>query len=479
MTGTILCIEDEPELLKTLRKVLKHRGYAVRTAENGAEGLASLALEVPDLVITDLMMPEVDGMGILERVTKDHPEVPVILITAFATVETAIDAIRSGAYDYLPKPFSQEQLLIVVERALSHRKLANENQRLRQEIQRAEDAGGIIGVSPSTQQLVEMVQRVAPTDLGVLITGESGTGKEVVARALHRLSRRADKSFVPVDCAAIPASLLESELFGHEKGAFTGANATRHGLAAAADGGTFFLDEIGELEMPVQVKLLRLLQEGEFRRVGGTQMHAANLRFVAATNRDLEDAVATGSFREDLYHRLNVVRLTLAPLRDRVEDIDVLFDHFLTRLCAESGRAALTVTPEVYELLHRHRWPGNIRELMNCARYLAGLAEGPTVRIGDLPLALQVAAGAASVERAGSPIIPTGALPGVRFDLAYKQAKRLWLEHFEVTYIERLLTEHQGNVSSAARAAGIDRKSIQRLMKRNGMGDKSAEDESA
>ena len=483
MKPKILCIEDEPDLLATLHKVLRHQGYEVRSAGNGEEGLASLALEVPDLVITDLMMPDIDGMGILRHVTQAHPEVPVVLITAFATVETAINAIREGAYDYLPKPFSQDQLLVVVERALAHRRLAHENQRLRREIQRAEDSGGIVGASPATLELIRMVQRVAPTDLGVLITGESGTGKEVVARAVHTLSQRADNAFIPVDCAAIPASLMESELFGHEKGAFTGANATRDGLAGAANGGTFFLDEIGELESPVQVKLLRLLQEGEYRRVGGTAMLEADLRFVAATNRDLETAVSEGRFREDLFHRLNVVRLTLPPLRERTEDIELLFDHFLTRLCAESGRRDLSVAPEVYAAFRHYPWPGNIRELVNCARYVAGLSDGPVVHLSDLPPALRAGVGAdvgADSLARGPATTGVSSGPAVRIDLPYKHAKRIWLEHFETVYISELLDTHEGNISRAARSAGIDRKSIQRLMKRNAMSlavDEETEDE--
>ncbi len=481
MTAKVLCIEDEPDLLATLHKVLRHHGFDVRTAGNGEEGLASLALEVPDLVITDLMMPDIDGMGILRHVSRHHPEVPVVLITAFATVETAINAIREGAYDYLPKPFSKDQLLVVVERALAHRRLASENRRLREEIQRGEETGGIIGASPATLEIIRMVQRVAPTDLGVLITGESGTGKEVVARAVHALSQRAKNPFIPVDCAAIPASLMESELFGHEKGAFTGANSTRDGLAGTANGGTFFLDEIGELESPVQVKLLRLLQEGEYRRVGGTEMLSADLRFVAATNRDLEEAVNEGRFREDLFHRLNVVRLTLPPLRERTDDVELLFDHFMTRLCAESGRRDLSISSEVYGVLRQYGWPGNIRELVNCARYVAGLSDGPIVNVADLPPAIRASAGTAV--NSSAPVVRQGASAeglSVRVDLPYKHAKRLWLEYFETVYIQDLLDTHDGNISRAARSAGIDRKSIQRLMKRNAMtagGDEAPGDE--
>jgi len=313
---------------------------------------------------------------------------------------------------------------------------------------------------------------VAPTDLGVLITGESGTGKEVVARALHRASKRAGKSFVPVDCGAIPNNLMESELFGHERGAFTGASSARAGLVEAANGGTFFLDEVGELDSGVQVKLLRLLQEGEYRRVGGNKLQAADLRVVAATNRDLERAVQEGCFREDLYYRLNVVRVALPPLRERAEDVLILLDHFVARLCKQSGRAELRFAPEVRDLLQSHGWPGNVRELLNCCRYVVGLAEGPTVWVDDLPQFLRrdLPANALSrpVPSATSPAVGgTVGQPAVRHDLPYKQAKRAWLEHFEKRYIIQLLEAHEGNISQAARTAGIDRKSIQRLMKRN------------
>jgi len=409
-------------------------------------------------------MPEVDGMQVLEGSQELHPDVPVLLVTAYATVETAVQAIRRGAYDYLPKPFTHQQLQVVVERALTHTRLQNENKRLKRELAGEKDNAGIVGDSAAMRRVLEMVRRVAPTDLGVLITGESGTGKEVVARALHLLSQRNAKTFVPVDCGAIPHNLMESELFGHERGAFTGATSTREGLVALADKGTFFLDEIGELDMGVQVKLLRLLQEGEYRRVGGTKLMSSDLRVVAATNRDLEDAVGSGAFREDLYHRLNVVRVELPPLRDRRDDIAILMDHFLERLCKQSGRATLRLAPTVCDIVQAHDWPGNVRELLNCCRYVAALSEGPVVQADDLPPALRRELPAPSLARSA---VARPQVEGVRHDLSYKQSKRLWLERFEKEYIEHLLDAHGGNISQAARAAGIDRKSIQRLMKRN------------
>ncbi len=472
----ILAIDDEPELLESIRKILSRAGHRVSTAASAEEGLLLLQRsDEPDLILTDLMMPGIGGMELLKSVRKRQPDVPVILITAFATVETAVQAIKEGAFDYVSKPFTADGLQVVVQRALNMRQLSSENRRLRAQLGAQEDerSYGIVGESAPIRRIRDLLQRVGPTPLGVLITGESGTGKEVVAQALHRLSKRRDKPFIPVDCAAIPANLMESELFGHERGAFTGAATQRKGLVEAADGGTFFLDEIGELDPPVQVKLLRLLQEGEFRRVGGTRMLRADLRVVAATNRDLERAVAEGRFREDLFHRLNVVHIRLPPLRERGEDVQLLVKHFVERECVLSGRTDLRLSPEVLEILGRYRWPGNVRELVNCVRYIVGLSAGPVIGPMDLPQRIREAVGRAApalpqprpAGEGGGERTPLG----IRYDLPYKRAKRLWLEVFEYAYISALLKKHGGNISHAARAAGIDRKSIQRLMKRNEM----------
>ena len=475
----ILVVDDEQELLTSIKLILSREKMDVVTANCAEEALLAMQQSLtPDLVISDLMMPGIGGLELLKLMRNKMPTVPVILITAHATLETAIEAIRSGAYDYLPKPFGPEQLTITVERALNHQKLKSENERLRAQVGAiAKDQNdGMMGESEPMRRVKDLLKRVGPTDLSVLVTGESGTGKEVFARALHNRSNRNKKPFIPVDCAAIPATLMESELFGHEKGAFTGAGSRRKGLVEAADSGTFFLDEIGELAMPVQVKLLRLLQEREFRRVGGTEIHKADLRVVAATNRNLEQAVERGDFRADLYHRLNVVQVVLPPLRERGEDVPLLLQGFLDRLAAQQGRTPLHCTPEVSELLERYTWPGNVRELFNCARYLSGLTAGDLAQISDLPQRIRLAAGVESQkpvnapqasEAYSTPNAPQG--PAVRYDLSYKKAKRLWLEVFEYAYINRLLEKHDGNISHAARAAGIDRKSIQRLMKRNEM----------
>lgn len=475
----ILVVDDEQELLTSIKLILSREKMDVVTANCAEEALLAMQQSLtPDLVISDLMMPGIGGLELLKLMRTKMPTVPVILITAHATLETAIEAIRSGAYDYLPKPFGPEQLTITVNRALNHQKLKSENQRLRAQVGSIakDQTDGMMGESEPMRRVKDLLKRVGPTDLSVLVTGESGTGKEVFARALHNRSNRSKKPFIPVDCAAIPTTLMESELFGHEKGAFTGAASRRKGLVEAANGGTFFLDEIGELAMPVQVKLLRLLQEREFRRVGGTEIHKVDLRVVAATNRNLEEAVEKGDFRTDLYHRLNVVQVVLPPLRERGEDVPLLLQGFLDRLATQQGRAPLHYTHEVSELLERYDWPGNVRELFNCARYLSGLTAGDMAQVSDLPQRIRLAAGAQSQKptnapqtNSDNPTLNDHQGPAVRYDLSYKKAKRLWLEVFEYAYINRLLEKHEGNISHAARAAGIDRKSIQRLMKRNEM----------
>ena len=447
----ILAVDDEPDLLETVRRILGRSGHTVLEASSGHVAREVLAKGRVDIVVTDLMMPGLDGMAVLEAVREVDGNIPVVVMTAHATVETAVAAMRAGAWDYVAKPFSADQLRLAVERALQHRALTVENRRLRAAL-----AGPpLVGESLALQAVSEMVAKVGPTDLTVLITGESGTGKEVVARAVHASSGRAGSPFVAVDCGAIPASLVESELFGHEKGAFTGADAERKGLVEAAEGGTFFLDEIGDLDATAQTRLLRLLQEGEYRRVGDSRMRRADLRVLAATNRDLDEQVSGGKFRADLFHRLNVVRVHLPPLRERPDDVVPLFAHFVQRFRAESGRAGLAVHGAQAARLVAHPWPGNVRELVNVARFVAGLAPGPEAGVADLPPGF-------GAHRA------TAVPAGIRTDLPYADAKQLWNDRFDETYFPRLLEAHGGNISAAARAADIDRKTIQRWSKRAG-----------
>lgn len=455
----ILVVDDEPDLLESIRKILVRDGHEVVALGDGAA--VAEHMDGVELVLTDLMMPRVDGMAVLEAVRGISADVPVVMMTAFATIDNAVAAMRAGAWDYLAKPFPPQTLRVTVTRALQHGALTTENRRLRRALGRRQGPV-LVTSSPAMREVEDMIRRVAPTELTVLITGESGTGKEVVARVIHEASARANAAFVPVDCAAIPANLVESELFGHEKGAFTGATGVRHGLVEEADGGTFFLDEIGDLDLPIQTRLLRLLQEQEFRRVGGAKMLRADIRVVAATNRDLEAQVTAGKFREDLYHRLNVVRVRLPPLRDRKEEVPALLDHFVDRFRHETGRAAFRLAPALLARLVAHDWPGNVRELANVARYLVGLARGPEATCDDLPPSF----------RAAAPV----ALPAeIRFDLPYKEAKRLWVERFDEAYIPRLLDAHGGNVSAAARTAEFDRKSIQRILQRGPEEDDASE----
>lgn len=453
----ILVVDDEPDLRETIRRVLSRAGHAVEAVGSGAEALRAFEAEPADLVITDLMMPGIDGLALTARVRELDPLVPVVLITAFATMESAVAALRSGAWDYLAKPFAPDALRVAVERALGHRALGAENRRLRAAL----NGPPLVGESPAMVAVAEAIARIAPTDLGVLVTGESGTGKEVVARNIHTLSRRASRVFVPVDCGAIPASLVESELFGHERGAFTGADAERKGLVEEAEGGSFFLDEIGDLHATAQTRLLRLLQEGEFRRVGSTRLRKADLRIISATHRDLDQMVAQGSFREDLYHRLNVVRIHLPPLRERRGDILPLARHLIARFRAEAGRAPIELAADIEDKLLSHSWPGNVRELSNVSRYIAGLTSGPTARCSDLPPGFGSRPGAPSAAPAASPV---GAMS---IDVPYAEAKRRWLEPFDQAYFAALLEAHGGNVSAAARAADIDRKTIQRFLRRS------------
>lgn len=449
----ILAIDDEPDLLETERRILARVGHEVVTAAGGVEGIAAVKAGRFDLVLTDLMMPRCDGLAVLEAVHEFDPGLPVVLVTAFATVERAVSAIKAGAVDYVAKPFDSATLRHVVDRALQVQAVRSENRRLKAEL----SGSTLVGSSAPMQRVATLVDRVAPTDLTVLITGESGTGKEVVARALHNRSQRAGQPFVAVDCGAIPPTLVESELFGHEKGAFTGAETDRRGLVEEAEGGTFFLDEIGDLDSGAQTRLLRLLQESEFRRVGETRMRKANIRVLAATNRDIEARVSEGAFREDLLHRLNVVRIHLPPLRDRRDDVAELFSSFVLKFRGSAGRGPLTLAPTLLERLATHTWPGNVREVVNVARYVAGLALGPEADISDLPPSF-----------GGASIATRPSASAMRTDLPYVEAKRLWIESFDERYFERLLDAHGGNISAAARAAEIDRKTIQRFLKRAG-----------
>jgi two-component system response regulator PilR (NtrC family) len=362
----ILIVDDERSLREFLEIFLRKEGYDISVASNGRDAIDQLERGATfDLVLTDLMMPQVDGLGVLEAVKDRAPDTQVLMMTAFATTDTAIDAMKKGAFDYVQKPFKVDEIKVVIEKALDQRRLLEENRQLRAQVHKQYSFHNIIGRSPRMQQVFELVRRVADTRTSVLITGESGTGKELVARAIHHGSRRQDFPMVAVNCGAIPENLMESELFGHTKGSFTGAHATKVGMFSAANQGTIFLDEVGELPMHLQVKLLRVLQERSIRPVGAVAEEPVDVRVIAATNQDLEEAIRAGRFREDLYYRLNVIRLEIPPLRERREDIALIARHFLKRFATEMDRTIEDFSPEATELLLAYDFPGNVRELEN------------------------------------------------------------------------------------------------------------------
>ena len=364
MKTRILVVDDERSMREMLSILLEREGYEAVGAKNGQEALQLFETSLFDLVISDIQMPGINGIELLSRIKTLAPEVPVLMITAFSTAEQAVDAIKLGAFHYFTKPFNNDEIRALVRNALEKRDLKQENILLKQDAQAKDGFCGIIGKSPRMRELFSMIQKVAGSLSSVLIMGESGTGKELAARAIHSSSSRGSKPFVAVNCGAIPETLIESELFGHKKGAFTGAVADRPGLFEQADGGTLFLDEIGELPLLLQTKLLRVLQEREFRRVGDSVIRKTDVRVLTASNRDLQEQVAAGSFREDLFYRINVVQIIMPPLRDRIEDIPLLVEHFFQKYC-DQGHAGDTITPAALKLLMNYPFPGNIRELEN------------------------------------------------------------------------------------------------------------------
>jgi len=384
MKKTVLIVDDEPNARAGLRNVLREMGCAVLEAANGTEGIALFRNNNIDMVLTDLRMPGVGGMSVLESIRKENPAIPVVLITAYGTGEAARDALQKGAYDFISKPFDIDTIELVIRRALKMADLEQENESLKNRIAEKGHLDCIIGKSSRIQHLFDIIRQVAPTKSNILIEGESGTGKELIARAIHDLSDRTDKPFIPVHCASFSENLLESELFGHEKGSFTGAVNQRRGRFESAEEGTLFLDEVSTIPLTVQVKLLRVLQERRFERVGGNATLEVDVRIVSATNTSLEKMIQEGTFRDDLYYRLNVVTLHVPPLRKRRKDIQLLIDHFLERFNRETGKK-ITITMVAREILESYDWPGNVRELQNTIEALVVLCEGHEVTPRDLP----------------------------------------------------------------------------------------------
>jgi DNA-binding NtrC family response regulator len=454
----LLIVEDERAIRLALSGLLRREGYEVEQAEAGAEAVRRLAAEPFDLVLTDLALGEgPSGMDVLRAARAEQPETPVVMITAHGNEKIAVEAMKLGAEDYVPKPFDNDEIRLVVKRALERTALARENRMLRARLERDFGFENLIGSGPAMRRVFATIQKVAETDLTVLIRGESGTGKELVAQALHQHSARKQAPFVAVNCAAISRELVESELFGHEKGAFTGAEARRVGRFEAAEGGSIFLDEIGDMAPETQAKVLRVLQERSFERVGGSKPLEVDVRVVAATHRDLEREVREGRFREDLYYRLKVVEIELPPLRERREDLPALATRFLEQLAERHARARRHLSASALAALSRHPWPGNVRELRNVVERAAVLAAGEEIEVEDLALpAPREASAAAPEELAGLP---------------FGEAKRSAAAQFERAFLLRALRENGGNISRTAEAIGMVRQSLQQKIRELGLRD--------
>jgi two-component system response regulator PilR (NtrC family) len=463
-TGDILIVDDERSMREFLAIYLRRAGHKIEAVADGGEAIAALGKREFDVVITDLRMTHVGGLEVLAEAKKLRPDTQVIVVTAFATAETAIAAMKAGAYDYLTKPFKVDEVGLVVERALERRLLQRQNVALRDEIKGRYKLDRLLGKSPAMQRTFDMMRKIAPARTSVLLIGESGTGKELAARALHELSPRIDNPFVAVNCGAIPEALLESELFGHMKGSFTGATADKIGLFEAAHSGTIFLDEIGELPVSMQVKLLRVLQERKVKRVGGVQEKEIDVRVVAATNRDLEAEVEKSTFRQDLYYRLNVIQIRLPPLRERREDIPLLADHFLRKFGAEHGRTINGIDPDALSALVAHSFPGNVRELENLIERAVTLAPGDRVSVDTFPAL-------SSLSPAAPALGPAPGLPEAGIDLEKV------VEDFERNLIVKALDRTRGNRTEAARVLGVTFRSLRyRLSKLGITGGDSAND---
>ncbi len=415
---TILIVDDEKNYLLVLEDLLSEEGYQVLTADSAGDALAVVESHELDVVLTDMKMPGMDGMALLDRIHTMRPNLPIVMMTAYGTVEKAVEAMRKGAFDYILKPFENEELKVTIQKAVRHYQLVRQNRYLTEELQGRYRFSNIIGKSAPMQRIFELIEKVAPTRATVLITGESGTGKELIARAIHFNSTRGDAPFITVNCGALPETLLESELFGHEKGSFSGAVNQRKGRFELAHEGTLFLDEISEMSTPLQVKLLRVLQEMEFERVGGTQTLKVDVRIVAASNRDLKVETAAGRFRSDLFYRLNVVRIHLPPLRERKDDIILLVNHFVVKHSQSAEPSRIMVEPEALRSLIDYPWPGNVRELENVIERAIILSNGNRITVKDLPHEIrngQLESPQAVADGAGAPEPPvsTGGVSGL------------------------------------------------------------------
>ena len=456
MNGRILVVDDEEIVIQSCLRVLSGGGYRVDAARDGLEALKAIDENGYDVLILDIKMPKMDGMEVLQRVKEAHPDIDMIMITGLHEIATAVQAMKLGAFDYLPKPFDPEELELVVARAFERRQLLQENISLKSEVGAKYRFENIIGSSPEMQAVYRLIARCAPTNSTVILRGESGTGKELIARAIHHNSLRKDRPFVIVDCTSLSESLLESELFGHVKGSFTGAVSNKKGLFETADGGTLFLDEIGNISMPTQAKLLRFIEEREFKAVGDTRLQTVNIRLITATNKDLESMVADGNFRDDLYYRINIFPIEIPPLRERRDDIPPLAFHFLKRFSSESEHEVREFSAGAMNLLMNLDWPGNVRELENAVHRAVILASGDVIRQGHLVNIVDM-------------------LPRVELDVPRtsedlkrikKIARQKSVENVEKLFVLGALKRNGWNVTRSAEETGMQRSNFQALMKK-------------
>ena len=441
--ANLLVVDDEEPFRRLLKNELTRKGYAVSVAADGSEALRLMRDNPFDAVLLDVVMPGVDGLSLMKKLKEDPTAPPIIVLTGKATVETAVEAMKNGAYDYLTKPYKLDELVIVVDRACEYGRLSVKSKLLEHELVRKESPFEFVGTSRQLTDILALIRKVAPTDSPVFIQGESGTGKELVANTVWHYSKRKDRPFIALNCASLSESLIESEIFGHEKGSFTGAFQLKHGLVEVADRGTLFLDEIGEMPIGLQAKLLRFLDSGEFRRVGGNKALTVDVRLITATNKDLPAMIKKGTFREDLYYRLNVINITLPPLRERKEDIPELARHFLAKYAKKLSKTITEISPDARELLAGNHWPGNVRELENVIERAVILCEAETLDAGDLSLPAQAI------------VSELGTNPS--------------LEEMEKNYILRVLKEANGNQSKASQLLGIDRKTLYLKLKKYGI----------
>ncbi len=465
----VLTIDDEAVVCESIRRVLVPEGYHVSTSTSSRDGLELMKKEAFDLLLLDIKMPDMDGIEVLRRVSDMSPETEVIIITGYATIETAVEAIKLGAFDYLEKPVSPPQLLVAVARALERKQLVNLTQRLRSELETRYSIGNVVCSSAGMRKVMQLVSKVAPTNSTVLITGDTGTGKDLIARAVHYNSQRRDAPFVVADCASLSDSLLESEIFGHVRGAFTGAVRDRKGLAETARGGTLFLDEISTMPLPVQGSLLRLLQEREIRPVGSDKAVSVDVRLIAATNRDLQEMVDEGSFREDLFYRLSVFAIRIPPLRDRREEIPLLAHHFVKRFSAQFKKEIDGITPTAMAALEAHDWPGNVRELEHAMERAVLLAEGGAIDLTAIPT---MVGHASSAEWDDVPA-DARALAARKKELRDEAVERI-----EKLFVLKALQNAEWNVTHAAEAVGMKRPNLHALMRKHGItGPQGSDDE--